>query len=360
MLSSVPVGARRRGGRVDDPGCGGGVGVGGRSTFRNGSSCSRTARTPTRSRRILAWRRSSCTATRCAGSRPTWAIRGRGRSRLTGACCSSARKSCDRPRCRSVRVERSETDLRDIPQVIPFGIERVGALASRTARIDGRQDPLDVDIAVIDSGVESSNSDLRVVSGVDCVPGGDASTEDLWGHGTHVAGIAAARDNAYGVVGVAPGARIWPIRVLGSDGYGNDSWVLCGVDWVAKNADQIDVANMSLGDIGADDGKCGRTDQDPLHLAICNSVAAGVTDSVSAGNDAERRGNRGAGGVSRGDRRFLDGRDRWAAGRAGSRRAARAAATMACRSSRTSARPWTSPPRANASCRPTRAISGGA
>ena len=76
--------------------------------------------------------------------------------------------------------QRSETDLRDIPQVIPFGIERVGALASRTARIDGRQDPLDVDIAVIDSGVESSNSDLRVVSGVDCVPGGDASTEDLW------------------------------------------------------------------------------------------------------------------------------------------------------------------------------------
>ena len=69
--------------------------------------------------------------------------------------------------------QRSETDLRDIPQVIPFGIERVGALASRTARIDGRQDPLDVDIAVIDSGVESGNSDLRVVSGYDCVPGGE-------------------------------------------------------------------------------------------------------------------------------------------------------------------------------------------
>jgi subtilisin len=183
--------------------------------------------------------------------------------------------------------QRSETDLRDIPQVIPFGIERVGALASRTARIDGRQDPLDVDIAVIDSGVESSNSDLRVISGVDCVPGGDASTEDLWGHGTHVAGIAAARDNAYGVVGVAPGARIWPIRALGSDGYGNDSWVLCGVDWVTKNAGQIDVANMSLGGFGADDGNCGRTDQDALHLAICNSVAAGITYTVAAGNDAE-------------------------------------------------------------------------
>src|SRR4051794_35188526 len=88
--------------------------------------------------------------------------------------------------------QRSATDLRDIPQVIPYGIERVGALASRTARIDGRQDPLDVDIAVIDTGVESANSDLRVVNGQDCVPGGDASTEDLSGHGTHAPWAATA------------------------------------------------------------------------------------------------------------------------------------------------------------------------
>src|SRR4051812_31369863 len=139
--------------------------------------------------------------------------------------------------------QRTATDLRDIPQVIPFGIERVGGLASRTARIDGRQDPLDVDIAVIDTGVESVNSDLRVVSGYDCIPGGNASTEDPNGHGTHVAGIAAARDNAYGVVGVAPDARIWPIRAIASDGFGFDSWVLCGIDWATKNAGQIDVVN---------------------------------------------------------------------------------------------------------------------
>ena len=63
--------------------------------------------------------------------------------------------------------------------------------------------------------------------------------------------------------------------------------MLCGIDWVTKNAGQIDVANMSLGDFGADDGNCGRTDQDPMHLAICNSVAAGITYTVSAGNDAE-------------------------------------------------------------------------
>jgi subtilisin family serine protease len=185
--------------------------------------------------------------------------------------------------------ERRATDLRDIPQVIPFGIERVGALASPTADIDGQGPALDVDIAVLDTGVESGNSDLRVVGGYDCTPGRD-STEDRNGHGTHVAGIAAARDNAFGVVGVVPGARIWPIRVLGNDGIGNDSWVVCGIDWATKNADRIDVANMSLGDLGADDGNCGKTDQDPMHLAICNSVAAGITYVVSAGNEAHDAG----------------------------------------------------------------------
>jgi subtilisin len=186
---------------------------------------------------------------------------------------------------------QASTDLRDIPQVIPFGIERVGALASHTADIDGHRDPLDVDVAVMDTGVESTNSDLRVVGGYDCTPRGrrgsePTDTEDPNGHGTHVAGIVAARDNAFGVVGVAPGARIWPIRVLGPDGFGNDSWMVCGIDWATKNADSIDVANLSLGDFGADDGNCGRTDQDPMHYAICNSVAAGITYAVSAGNDS--------------------------------------------------------------------------
>jgi subtilisin family serine protease len=192
--------------------------------------------------------------------------------------------------------QRSESDLRDIPQVIPFGIERVGALASRTAKINGRGDPLDVDIAVMDTGVESTNSDLRVVGGYDCTPRGrrgsePTDTEDPNGHGTHVAGIAAARDNAFGVVGVAPGARIWPIRVLGKDGIGNDSWIVCGIDWATKNAGKIDVANVSLGDFGGDDGACGTTDEDPMHYAICNSVAAGITYSVSAGNDSADAGS---------------------------------------------------------------------
>jgi len=66
-----------------------------------------------------------------------------------------------------------------------------------------------------------------VVGGVGCNGKG---YDDRNGHGTHVAGIAAARDNSVGVVGVAPGARLWAVRVLNSRGSGSWSNVICGVD----------------------------------------------------------------------------------------------------------------------------------
>ena len=113
-----------------------------------------------------------------------------------------------------------------------------------------------------------------------------SSPEDDNGHGTHVAGTAAALDNDIGVVGVAPGARLYAVKVLGKNGSGTLSAVIKGIDWVTQNAGalKIKVANMSLGASGSDDGNCGRSNNDPLHTAICNSVAAGVTYVVSAGN----------------------------------------------------------------------------
>ena len=105
---------------------------------------------------------------------------------------------------------------------------------------------------------------------------------DLNGHGTHVAGTAAAKDNSIGVVGVAPGARLWAVRVLDAGGGGSWSSIICGIDWVTARADTIEVANMSLGGSGSE-GSC--TDHG-LREAICRSTAAGVTYVVSAGNAA--------------------------------------------------------------------------
>jgi subtilisin len=80
---------------------------------------------------------------------------------------------------------------------------------------------------------------------------------------------------------------IYSVRVLNNAGSGSWSSVACGIDWVTANAAalKIKVANMSLGGTGSDDGDCGNTNDDALHLAICNSVAAGVTYVVAAGNN---------------------------------------------------------------------------
>jgi subtilisin len=83
-------------------------------------------------------------------------------------------------------------------------------------------------------------------------------------------------------VGVAPGAPLYAVRVLNNAGSGSFSSVICGIDWVTANASSkgIKVANMSLGGSGSD-GTCS---SDALHRAICNSVNAGVTYVVAAGN----------------------------------------------------------------------------
>ncbi len=121
-----------------------------------------------------------------------------------------------------------------------------------------------------------------VVGGVNFAGGNPISFSDGNGHGTHVAGTIGALDNSIGVVGVAPGARLWAVRVLNNQGSGFLSDVIAGIDWVTQNAATIEVANMSLGWTGGD------TDpNDPAHDAIRRSVAKGVVYAVAAGNSAK-------------------------------------------------------------------------
>ncbi len=163
-------------------------------------------------------------------------------------------------------------------QRIPTGIRRVGADRSRTRSGDGRGG-VSVDVAVIDTGIDRDHPDLNVVGGVNCV-GRGSNYDDGNGHGTHVAGTIAARDNGRGVVGVAPGARLHAVRVLDSQGNGSFSSIICGVDWVTARAGVIEVANMSLTGF-APTGHCR---DGGLHEAVCDSVKAGVTYVVAAGN----------------------------------------------------------------------------
>jgi subtilisin family serine protease len=176
-------------------------------------------------------------------------------------------------------------------QTTPSGITRTAAAQSATAAIDGSDQRVDVDVAVIDTGVDLDHPDLNVntAGAVNCSRG--RSADDGNGHGTHVAGTIGAVDDSTGVVGMAPGARIWPVRVLDNRGSGSYSDIVCGIDYVTAHADEIEVANMSLGGGGSDDGSCGNSNNDAMHRAICGSVAAGVTYVVAAGNETDDAAN---------------------------------------------------------------------
>lgn len=163
---------------------------------------------------------------------------------------------------------------------VPTGVERVYADDNTKIGI-GTGAKVDVDIAIIDTGLDSDHPDLNIAGGTNCSGGGpfkqscsDGTFEDSDGHGTHVGGTAAALDNGIGVVGMAPGARLWGVKVLSDSGSGYMSWITAGIDWVTKNGD-IEVANMSLG------CECTST---AMNTAISNSVAAGTTYVVAAGN----------------------------------------------------------------------------
>jgi subtilisin len=179
-------------------------------------------------------------------------------------------------------------------QTLPTGVDRIDGDLSSTRSGNG-SGSVPINVAVVDTGIDIDHPDLNVVGGKNCGADAEPSFDDHYGHGTHVAGTIGAKDNGEGVVGVAPGARLWAVRVLSAIGQGSTATALCGVEFVTSTrtdsdpTNNIAVGNMSLSFFGpkvGDDGNCGLTNHDVLHLAICNSVAAGVTWVVAAGNAA--------------------------------------------------------------------------
>ena len=152
------------------------------------------------------------------------------------------------------------------PQIIPTGISLIKSTTSGT---------VNVNVAVIDTGIDTNHPDLNVVGGENFVFRGKDTFDDGNGHGTHVAGTIAAIDNNQGVIGVVPGANLYSVRVLDNSGSGTYSGVIAGIDWVAANADIIDVANMSLGG----------TKSQAINDAVETAISAGIVFVVAAGNE---------------------------------------------------------------------------
>lgn len=161
-------------------------------------------------------------------------------------------------------------------QETPYGILRVNGVASYTGS----------NVAwILDTGIDLDHPDLNVDAsrGFNAFTSGrdGKSLDDANGHGSHVAGTIAAINNDVGVVGVAPGATVVPVKVLNSRGSGSYSGVIAGVDHVAAFGSPGDVANMSL--------------SGPVSEALDNAVIAasqqGIKFSLAAGNESTDSNN---------------------------------------------------------------------
>ena len=184
---------------------------------------------------------------------------------------------------------------------VPWGVARIGAdkVWDRTTG-DG------VKVAILDTGI-SSHPDLNIVDGINTVgPGTDDNYDDTHGHGTMLAGMIAALDNAEGIVGIGPDIELYAVRfreVLGhyqdADGrrpflYEAMKWCVLGPDYMAGTGDEMDVINMSFGVWEVELDESGDlVDYWPLHdpefyYWIDKADKAGIVMVAAAGSDRNR------------------------------------------------------------------------
>jgi aqualysin 1 len=171
------------------------------------------------------------------------------------------------------RVAYVEQDqlMTSVYQTLPWGINRIDADISSTRAGNGSGAISNVNAYIIDTGIDRTHPDLNVVGHVNFHGG---KNTDCDGHGTHVAGTVAAKDDLSDVVGVAPGAPLTGVKVLGCNGSGWTSNIIKGIDWVTANAKKPAVANVSIG------GRASKA----LDDAVRRSASRGIFYAVAAGN----------------------------------------------------------------------------
>jgi subtilisin family serine protease len=157
-------------------------------------------------------------------------------------------------------------------QVVDWGIPRIKADISTARSGDGAGTVSGVNVYVIDTGVDPTHPDINLVNHVTFTGEPNA---DCNGHGTGVAGIIAARDNAEYTVGVAPGAPVTGVKVFSCEGVTLPSFIVQGVDWVTANAQRPAVVNMSIGSL---------IPLTAVSTAVTNSARTGIFYAVAAGN----------------------------------------------------------------------------
>ncbi len=189
-----------------------------------------------------------------------------------------------------ILVVEPERIYRINPQDVPTGIKRIETDKSPKAdidQVDQIDKRVDLDVAIIDTGIDGDHPDLNVAGGINFSGGPSGKWNDGNGHGTHVGGTVGALDNDFGVVGVAPGVRLWAVKVCKNGGICMTGDMVAGINWVAaRKADKsinFASANMSIG-TGDDANPCSGS-SGAVHEAICSLVNEGVVFVQAAGNE---------------------------------------------------------------------------
>lgn len=174
-------------------------------------------------------------------------------------------------------IDHTTNDGADAELISSWGVRHIGSGQVHALNNFGAG----VKVAVIDTGVDYTHPELALnyAGGYDFV-NNDNDPMDDHSHGTHVAGTIAAVDNGASVIGVAPDANIYALKVLNSSGSGSFSSIIAALDWCVANG--IQVTNNSYGS-SSDPGSL-------THAAFDNAAAAGILNIAAAGNSGNRKG----------------------------------------------------------------------
>ena len=152
-------------------------------------------------------------------------------------------------------------------ELIPWGVERVRApYVWEVSKGSG------VKVAILDSGVDD-HPDLNIVEKISLIDSDEGSPDDFFGHGTMVAGVLGARENGFGIVGVAPEVDIYSVKVMNESG-GFLSDILEGIDWAIEN--DMDIISMSFGS---------PVDSAVFEIKLAEAYNSGIILFASSGND---------------------------------------------------------------------------
>lgn len=185
-------------------------------------------------------------------------------------------KLADLKQKKGIRFAENDAPTRSLQTYMPWNITHINSPLV-WEQTDGRQ----VRVAVLDTGIDAAHRDLMVdlTKSYTAIGIEGSALNDIYGHGTHVAGIIAALDNDTGVWGVAPAARLYSVKVLDDYGIGTVSALIDGIQWAVEN--NIQILNISLGT---------KKESQALREAVEDAYDAGLLLVAAAGNGGNKPG----------------------------------------------------------------------